>query len=59
MFKEDVLKQKRMIVDMVHKTGIPAHISPAFAMMEIFNVLLRNAMRIDKGIDSDESDNWF
>ncbi len=56
MYELDVLNQKKLIVDMAYETQIPVHISPSFAMLEIFNVLLRDVMNTEKGIDDDESD---
>ena len=56
MYENDIKIQKRTIVDMVHDTGIAAHMSPTMAMMEIFNVLLRDIMTIKEGIDSENSD---
>ena len=56
MYEEDIKNQKRKIIEMVYRNGIAAHISPSFAVMEIYNVLLRDVMDIKKGIESDESD---
>ncbi len=56
MFEKDICDQRIEIVKMVHKTGIAAHMSPAFAMLEIYNVLLRDVMNISSGIDDEESD---
>lgn len=56
MYELDILNQKRLIVEMAHEMKIPVHISPAFAMLEIFNVLLRDVMSTDKGIEDDSSD---
>lgn len=56
MYKEAIKKQKRDIIEMVHANKIEAHMSPSMAMMEIFNVLLREIMNIEKGIDDEDSD---
>lgn len=56
MYEEDIKKQKLNIVKMVHANQIEAHMSPAMAMMEIFNVLLRDVMDIENGIDDERSD---
>lgn len=56
MYEEDIKQQKRNIIEMVHVTKIEAHMSPTMAMMEIFNVLLRDVMDIEKGIDDEQSD---
>lgn len=56
MYEKDIREQKINIVEMVHSTGIAAHMSPAMAMLEIFNVLLRDAMNIEYGIDDERSD---
>lgn len=56
MYEADILDQKRKIVKMVHDHKISAHISPAFAMMEALNVLLRDVMKIADGIDAESSD---
>lgn len=56
MYEEDIKQQKRNIIEMVHATKVEAHMSPAMAMMEIFNVLLRDVMNIEKGIDDEQSD---
>ena len=51
MYEKEIEQQKRNIVEMVHANRIEAHLSPAMAMMEIFNVLLRDIMNIENGID--------
>jgi transketolase len=56
MYETDVLTQKREIVKMVYETGIAAHMSPAMAMLEILNVLIRDIMNVDAGIDDEASD---
>ena len=56
MYEEDIKKQKRNIVQMVYTNKIAAHMSPTMAMMEIFNVLLRDIMDIENGIDDERSD---
>lgn len=56
MYEKDIREQKINIVEMVHATGIAAHMSPAMAMLEIFNVLLRDVMNIEYGIDDERSD---
>lgn len=56
MYEQDIIKQKRNIVEMVYANKIEAHLSPAMAMMEIFNVLLRDIMDIRYGVEDDRSD---
>ena len=56
MYEKEIEQQKRNIVEMVHANRIEAHLSPAMAMMEIFNVLLRDIMNIENGIDDERSD---
>lgn len=56
MYENDIKLQKRNIVEMVHTNKIEAHLSPTMAMMEIFNVLLRDIMNIEHGIDDERSD---
>jgi len=56
MYEKDIRKQRMEIVNMVHETKIAAHMSPAMAMLEIFNVLLRDVMNIGKGIEDENSD---
>lgn len=56
MYENDIKQQKRNIVEMVYANKIEAHMSPAMAMMEIFNVLLRDIMNIEHGIDDERSD---
>lgn len=56
MYEEDIKKQKKNIVQMVYTNKIAAHMSPTMAMMEIFNVLLRDIMDIENGIDDERSD---
>lgn len=56
MYEKDIREQKINIVEMVHATGIAAHMSPAMAMLEICNVLLRDVMNIENGIEDVGSD---
>jgi len=56
MYEKDIVNQKREIVKMVHETGIAAHMSPAMAMLEIFNVLIRDVMNVEAGIEDEASD---
>ncbi len=56
MYEKDIRAQKINIVEMVHTTRIAAHMSPAMAMLEVFNVLLRDVMRIENGLDDERSD---
>jgi transketolase len=56
MYEKDIREQKINIVEMVHTAGIAAHMSPAMAMLEIFNVLLRDVMNIENGIEDEGSD---
>ncbi len=56
MYEKDIREQKVNIIEMVHTTKIAAHMSPAMAMLEIFNVLLRDIMDIKNGIDDERSD---
>lgn len=56
MYEVDIKNQKIEIVNMTYKNKIATHISPAFAVLEIFNVLLRDIMNIKDGIDGDGSD---
>ncbi len=56
MYEDDIREQKINIVEMVHATKIAAHMSPAMAVLEIFNVLLRDVMNIENGIDDERSD---
>lgn len=56
MYEKEIEQQKQNIVEMVHANRIEAHLSPAMAMMEIFNVLLRDIMNIENGIDDERSD---
>ncbi len=56
MYERDIINQKKEIIKMVHENKIPAHISPALAMLEVFNVLLRDVMDIGNGIDDEASD---
>ena len=56
MYDEDIRQQKLNIVKMVYNTKIAAHLSPAMAMLEVFNVLLQDVMDIEHGIDDDRSD---
>ena len=56
MYEEDIKQQKINIIKMVHANKIEAHMSPTMAMMEIFNVLLRDIMNIQNGIDDECSD---
>ena len=56
MYEKEIKEQKKNIVKMVHKRKIAAHMSPTMAMMEIFNVLLRDIMNIENGIDDEQSD---
>ena len=56
MYEMDVKKQRIDIINMVYENKFDAHLSPAMAMLEIFNVLIRDIMNIDDGIDSDLSD---
>ena len=56
MYEEEIKQQKRTIVEMVHANKMEAHMSPTMAMMEIFNVLIRDIMNIENGIDDDRSD---
>jgi transketolase len=56
MYEEDIKQQKRNIINMVYDNKVEAHLSPAMAMMEIFNVLLRDIMKIEKGVDDRSSD---
>ena len=39
MYEKEIEQQKRNIIDIVHANRIEAQLSPAMAMMEIFNVL--------------------
>ena len=48
--------QKRKIIEMVYSNNIAAHISPTFAVMEIINVLFRDIMNLEDGIESENSD---
>lgn len=56
MYEEDIRQQKLNIIRMVHETKIAAHMSPAMAMLEIFNVLLQDVMDIEHGIEDERSD---
>lgn len=56
MYEMDIKQQKRNIVNMVYMNKIEAHMSPTMAMMEIFNVLLRDVMNIENGVDAASSD---
>lgn len=56
MYEEEIRQQKRNIVEMVHANKMEAHMSPTMAMMEIFNVLLRDIMNIEHGIEDERSD---
>lgn len=56
MYEADIKKQKINIINMVYKNKIAAHLSPAMAVMELFNVLLRDIMDIEYGIDDERSD---
>lgn len=56
MYEEDIRQQKINIIKMVYETKIAAHLSPAMAMLEIFNVLLHDVMDIKYGIDDEKSD---
>lgn len=56
MYEKDIREQKINIVEMVRATGIAAHMSPAMAMLEICNVLLRDVMNIENGIEDVGSD---
>lgn len=56
MYENDIKQQKLNIVNMVYETKIAAHLSPAMAMLEVFNVLLQDVMDIEHGIDDERSD---
>ena len=56
MYEEEIRQQKRNIVEMVHANKIEAHMSPSMAMLEIFNVLLRDVMNTEHGIEDERSD---
>lgn len=56
MYEADVRNQKRNIVEMVYANKIEAHMSPTMAMLEIFNVLLRDVMDIREGLNAESSD---
>ncbi len=56
MYEMDILSQKKAIIQMVYDTKIAAHLSPTMAMLEIFNVLLRDVMVLTNGIEDDTSD---
>lgn len=56
MYEEEIRQQKRNIVEMVHANKIEAHMSPSMAMLEIFNVLLRDVMNTEYGIEDERSD---
>lgn len=47
MYEKSILEQKREIVEMVYNNGIEAHLSPAFAVLEILNVLLNEYVECD------------
>lgn len=57
LFEEEILKQRRMIIELVYKTGIEAHISSALSIVEILNVLLKDTMYLEnKDLDHINSD---
>lgn len=56
MYENDIKQQKRNIVEMAYVNKIEVHLSPTMAMLEIYNVLLRDIMNIERGIDDERSD---
>ncbi len=57
MYEQNILAQKRKIIDLVYKNKMEAHLSPAMSLMEILNVLFKDIMHIEKGcLDAEESD---
>lgn len=57
LFEEEILNQRKAIIDLVYKTGIEAHISSALSIVEILNVLLKDTMHIEnRNLDHINSD---
>lgn len=46
---EDILEQKREIIDLVYHSGKEAHLSSAMSVLEIINILLREKMFLKSG----------
>ncbi len=46
-YRESALIQKKMIAKMVYENGVEAHISPAFAVTELLNVLVKEEITIE------------
>lgn len=57
LFEEEILEQRKTIINLVYKTGIEAHVSSALSIVEILNVLLKNIMYLEnKDLDHINSD---
>jgi transketolase len=57
MYEQNILEQKRKIIDLVYNGKYVAHLSPAMSLMEIINVLLKDIMHIEAGnLDDEKSD---
>lgn len=49
MYEQDILEQKRKIINMVYESKREAHLSPPMSVLEILNVLFRDIMHIENG----------
>ncbi len=53
---EELKRQRKLIVEIVHKNGWPGHLSSAMSVLEIINVLFNDVMVIDGNLKSEKSD---
>lgn len=57
MYENEIIEQKRKVIDMVYRSKREAHLSPVMSVFEILNVLLREVMHLENGeLDHEESD---